>query len=201
EGISVPDGATVEAFSSQQATSGNSCADYRLERYCQNGVLSGSSLYSYRTCSEAATISGTSDSDDEEDDDNCSFGGITVPEGQSVTAYSRTTVPNGDSCSNYRIQRRCDDGDLTGSNAYAYRTCTQATSEASCAYAGCNVPTGPVYHNFASSRKSACESAIVNRFGSLVEACTIGGGCGSCGEPSSTCATANPTVYGACVYQ
>lgn len=54
-------------------------------------------------------------------------------------------------------------------------------------------------YNFGGGDKAACESSITSRLGIKV-ACSIGGGCGlSCGEPSSSCASANPTTWGACV--
>lgn len=54
------------------------------------------------------------------------------------------------------------------------------------------------YLNFVAGDQHTCEASVVSRTGKHVT-CTIGGGCGNCGIPSASCASANPTVYGACV--
>lgn len=54
-------------------------------------------------------------------------------------------------------------------------------------------------YNFVAGDKSSCEYSIQSRLG-LVHTCTIGGGCGQyCGMPSSSCQSANPSLYGACI--
>jgi len=54
-------------------------------------------------------------------------------------------------------------------------------------------------YNFVAGDKKDCENSIQERLGKSI-ACTVGGGCGvSCGFPSSSCPSANPTYYGACV--
>lgn len=56
-----------------------------------------------------------------------------------------------------------------------------------------------VLYNFAAGDKATCESLIQQRL-NRSETCSIGGGCGvSCGKPGSNCASANPSLWGACV--
>ena len=54
------------------------------------------------------------------------------------------------------------------------------------------------YLNFVAGDQHTCEASVVSRLGRSVT-CTIGGGCGNCGIPSTSCASANPDAYGACV--
>ena len=56
--------------------------------------------------------------------------------------------------------------------------------------------------NFGASSKSVCEGLISTRFPGKTGTCTIGGGCGlSCGKPSNTCQSANPSFWGLCTYE
>lgn len=57
----------------------------------------------------------------------------------------------------------------------------------------------PTLYNFVAGDKATCERSIRDRLG-LTVSCRVGGGCGvSCGMPSATCPSANPSYYGACI--
>ncbi len=67
-------------------------------------------------------------------------------------------------------------------------------------------PTEPeppkLTYNFIAREQSVCEASVQRRLG-LNESCRIGGGCGmTCGIPNgTTCVSANPTRWGACIIQ
>ncbi len=63
-------------------------------------------------------------------------------------------------------------------------------------------PPSTLMYNFAAGDKATCEKSITERLGVKSIKCRVGGGCGiSCGKASSTCESANPDVFGACVNQ
>lgn len=57
-----------------------------------------------------------------------------------------------------------------------------------------------IYLNYVADNKDGCELSIEQSLGKK-ESCQLGGGCGvDCGKPnSSTCESANPTLWGACI--
>lgn len=59
-------------------------------------------------------------------------------------------------------------------------------------------PTGSNFHNFVAGDKATCEQSVMQRLG-VSATCTISGGCGNCGVPGPSCATANPGLWGVCI--
>lgn len=120
DGQTVPHGGTVRAFQSSSVAYGSTCAEQN--RICNNGALSGS--YSFASCAPSAPIS-------------CLFNGQTIAHGQSVTAYSASTVPFGSSCQS--TLRTCNNGTLSGSGSFA--SCAP-DAPASCIFNGQTIAHG-----------------------------------------------------------
>jgi hypothetical protein len=92
----------VVAYQNSTVPQGESCVSE--VRLCVDGVLYGS--YAYASCSIAQNAS-------------CIFNGQTVAHGGSVTGYTSSTVPFGQSCSTVTEVRTCNNGVLSGSAAYS----------------------------------------------------------------------------------
>lgn len=95
-------------FSVATAPAGSKCTAYDLVRTCSNGVMSGASTYTHRTCADTA---------------QCVLGSVTLADGQSRTFYNAETVPNGSLCSAAGINRTCTNGLLSGAATYSHTSC------------------------------------------------------------------------------
>lgn len=99
-GQTITSGDSVSAFQSSTVEYGQMCiAETRI---CDNGHLSGSN--NYASCDAGQPAS-------------CLFNGQTITHGQSVTAFLKSAVSSGSTCSSE--VRTCDNGTLSGSNQYA----------------------------------------------------------------------------------
>ncbi|MBY0553965.1 hypothetical protein K2P97_05520 [bacterium] len=99
-GQTITSGDSVSAFQSSTVEYGQMCiAETRI---CDDGRLSGT--YNYASCDAGQPAS-------------CLFNGQTITHGQSVTAFVKSTVSFGSTCSSQI--RTCDNGTLSGSNIYA----------------------------------------------------------------------------------
>ena len=60
------------------------------------------------------------------------------------------------------------------------------------------------YYDFGNASKSACDAALASYAAAdghkFSGSCSLGGSCGACGRPSSTCTSSRPIDYGACFY-
>ncbi len=108
-GGTIADGRSVTAYRTSSVSCGWSCPS--ITRTCNNGTLSGSSAYKYRTCTVQACTAPC----------RLPWGG-TISDGRSVRAYRTSSVPCGSRCSS--IIRSCDNGTLSGSSAYRYEDCS-----------------------------------------------------------------------------
>lgn len=116
----VADGFQVTAYQNSSVAFGENCMSE--VRYCSDGMLSGS--YNYNTCQVQAPAS-------------CLFNGETVSHGQSVQAYTNSSVGLGEEC--VFEMRTCNNGTLSGSNSYA--TCA-VDMPASCLFNGQTIANG-----------------------------------------------------------
>ncbi|MGZ3689938.1 MAG: hypothetical protein ACXVAX_00455 [Pseudobdellovibrio sp.] len=116
----VTSGSTVVAYNSSSVPAGQSCTSE--VRTCESGMLTGS--FNYASCSVNAPAS-------------CLFNGQTIADGQSVTAYTNSSVPYGDTCASE--VRTCTNGVLSGSNQYG--SCN-VDAAASCLFNGVTVASG-----------------------------------------------------------
>lgn len=58
-----------------------------------------------------------------------------------------------------------------------------------------------LYYNFVADSKTLCEVSIKQKLG-VDSTCYIGAGCGAgCGQPNSSCLSANPDKWGACIQE
>ncbi len=117
-GVSIPDGNTVQAFVNSAVNYGETCRGQM--RKCTNGVLDGS--YNSASCAVAAGRT-------------CKFNGRDLASGESVTASETSTVAAGKTCKNQT--RNCDNGVLSGS--YAFASCAEAFP-AACLFNGQTIP-------------------------------------------------------------
>lgn len=99
-GQAVNHGSTVVAYQNSAVPFGTTCVSQN--RQCNNGVLSGS--YNFASCTVGAANS-------------CLFNGQTIPHGQSVQAFTTSSVPYGQTCA--ATTRTCYNGQLTGSGNFA----------------------------------------------------------------------------------
>jgi hypothetical protein len=109
-GSAVANGTSVTAYESDAVPYGESCVSEN--RTCSDGTLSGS--YAYASCEVSRQ--------------SCTLDGVTVPHGDSRTFYTSQTTTAGQLCSAIAQERTCTDGDLSGSPAYQYASCSCAAS-------------------------------------------------------------------------
>jgi hypothetical protein len=100
-------GESVKMFTTSTVAFGQTCTSQT--RTCNDGTMSGTAAFA--SCNPDAPAS-------------CLFNGQTVAHGQSVAAYSATSVPNGQSCSAVMESRMCSNGSLSGS--FPNSSCTVA---------------------------------------------------------------------------
>jgi len=128
-GQTVLHGSSVNAYQNSTVLYGSTCVSQI--RRCTDGVLAGS--YQYASCNVAGPAS-------------CLFNGQTIAHAASVEAYQNSTVAYGSSC--LSEQRVCNNGSLSGSNAYG--SCAVDTP-ASCLFNGQTVAHGSNVSAFANS--------------------------------------------------
>ena len=135
DGIAINHGNSVTAYNAQNVPYGSVCSAEL--RTCNGGDLSGSNAYS--SCRVADPVA-------------CAFNSLSIAHGNSVTAYRDVSVDYGTSC--LSEQRLCNNGLLSGSNAYSSCRVSEASP---CTFNGQTVNGG--------SSVTAYESNSVN-FGS-----------------------------------
>lgn len=58
-----------------------------------------------------------------------------------------------------------------------------------------------LFYNFVADSKDVCEASIKLKLG-VESTCYVGAGCGTgCGQPNSSCFSANPDKWGACIHE
>lgn len=116
-------GETVTAYKESSVPYGSTCKSEN--RLCGSTGLTGTAQYD--SCSVGAPAS-------------CLHKGINVPHGQLITAYSKSTVPYGQSCS--PVSLSCSNGDLSPDpSATPYTSCTVG-APAACTYKDGNLAHG-----------------------------------------------------------
>ncbi|MEQ1723837.1 MAG: hypothetical protein ABL930_11720, partial [Pseudobdellovibrio sp.] len=146
-GATVNNGDVVVGYNTSDVLIGQECiAEYRT---CTNGTLSGSFLYA--SCNINLPTS-------------CLFNGQTISSGTSVAAYTTSSVAFGQTCN--VEQRTCDNGTLSGSNAYA--SCSVDTP-ASCLFNGQTIADGQTVNSFLNSNEAIGQSCT-----SQTRTCTNG---------------------------
>ncbi len=110
DGVLVEHTKTGKFYSASEVPFGRTCAQSEEVRTCTNGVLGGSNIYAFATCSarDAAV---------------CTLDGKEVAHGASRAFYSRAVAPVGETCEPYKQIRYCTDGYLSGSGTYQYGDC------------------------------------------------------------------------------
>jgi hypothetical protein len=89
-----------------------SCDDIKQNRTCADGILSGTTSYTYPTCKVIPAQS-------------CVLDNVTVTHGTTDTFYSSRSVSGSTECRNIDQERTCTNGDLSGSDTYTYAVCAR----------------------------------------------------------------------------
>ena len=137
-GQTVQHGSSITAYATGAVSQGLTCTP--ITRTCYNGALSGNGEFS--SCNVSAFAS-------------CLFNGQTLASGASITAYSASTVPYGQTCSS--SIRTCTNGNLSGSGDYG--SCVP-NSPASCLVNGQTVASGSSITLYFSAVDSNCSSEV-----------------------------------------
>lgn len=166
-GLTIAHGQSTILFQSASVPHGQSCISE--SRTCANGQLSGS--YTFGSCEPEAAKT-------------CEFNGATLADGQTVTAYSSSSVAYGQSCQSET--RTCSNGVLSGSNTHA--SCSVEAAQ-NCSFNGQSVLHGSSVKAYAASQVpygSTCASET--------RTCTNGVLSGSNTHTSCTVAPKPPVV-------
>ena len=137
-GQTIAHDASLTAYQVNSVAYGEECSSET--RNCSNGTLGGT--YSNSSCSVAAAAS-------------CSFGGQTVAQGSSITAYLSDSVAYGQTCSTQT--RSCSNGTLSGT--YTNSSCSVATP-ASCSLNGQTVAHGSYLKMYAYDEVPSMQSGL-----------------------------------------
>lgn len=187
DGKTIPHEQSVYAYEKSSVPYGESCM--RQARVCNNGALLGS--YTFATCEVAAAKS-------------CMFNGQTVASGNTVTAYSSSTVPYGKTC--LMEKRKCVDGQLSGT--YTFGTC-EVNGPAACMFNGKTIASGqsvlaykdavvPYGEQCVSEQRNCVNGVLSGTYGK--DSCTITI-CDPFTNPSATCTSTTNGLKGKIWYQ
>ena len=149
-GKTVVHGQSLTAFKVATVDFGKSCADQDAKLTCSNGVFTPSARdYPHASCAVKPAAS-------------CTYNGQTIKDGQSVTAYSKATVPAGESCAKVSASLKCSNGKLAPTaNLYPFSACSVLAAEKNCDFNGAKVANGQSVKGFKTSFAkwpAACES-------------------------------------------
>jgi hypothetical protein len=169
-GQAISSGGSVTAYLSSNIPFGQTCTSQ--SRACNSGVLSGT--YNFPSCTVSAAAS-------------CSFNGQMVASGGTVTGYTTSSVPAGQTCTTETVT--CTNGLLSPNNAFA--TCTVSSNPSPtptpspCSFNGQTVSSGGTTTGYTASSVpygQTCSSETVT--------CT--NGVLSPSNASATCTVAPP---------
>lgn len=135
DGKTLAHGSSVTAFLSSSVAFGKKCVSEA--RKCLDGSLSGT--FEFTSCSVGAPKS-------------CVFNGRTVAHGESVNAYSASSVSFGGSCA--VEDRVCHDGALTGS--FAFASCA-VEAPVACLFQGQTIAHGQSVLAYKAASAPVCE--------------------------------------------
>lgn len=107
-GITVNHGSRYTFYSSSEVPYAQTCSGQ--VRQCTNGVLGGSDNYKFTSCKVLEAKS-------------CNYNNQVLASGQSIIGYSKASVKYNQSCNLYQGKISCNNGNLSGQNAYPYPGC------------------------------------------------------------------------------
>lgn len=131
DGQTVEHGNSVTGYTSSTVGFGSSCTEVAQIRTCDNGALSGNAQYGLCRVDEPRS---------------CLFDGRTMLHGETVQAFATSTTQFGGQC--ISETRTCNDGTLSGTNAYSSCSIDQP---ASCLFDGLTVSHGSTVVAYASA--------------------------------------------------
>lgn len=109
-GSTIKSGGSIQLYSVSAAPTGQNCSAFAATRTCTNGVLSGTDVHKYSSCSSTQTRF-------------CTVGSLTMAHNESRAFYDRASVASGDTCSAHTQTRKCTDGVISGSTSYSIASC------------------------------------------------------------------------------
>lgn len=115
DGLTLQNGSSTVFYFTQNVPANEKCSSYAQTRTCNNGSLSGSNVYKYTTCTPVSSNSCVSDN-------------LVVTHGSSAVFYKYRVPPTGELCGAHTLSRTCTNGTLSGSNDFAYASCSNTTS-------------------------------------------------------------------------
>ena len=147
-GSSVAHGGTTTAYSAAVAPCNQACSSVQTTLTCNNGVLSGGSLatYKYGACTTRTC-------------QTCTLGsGDLIAHGATVKAYKANTSTCEVSCSALGKDLKCTDGTVEGGSPaeYKFNSCTAATCQTCTLPCGTVVGSGGFGYCFKSNKPAAC---------------------------------------------
>lgn len=145
-GQDIAHGQVVKAFQNSTVKFGLECVIE--DRTCSDGNLSGS--YNYASCNPEAAKT-------------CRFNGQDIADGESVFAYSVSTVKFGSSCEDKKESRVCNDGTLSGT--FAFGSCNEDAPKM-CKFNGLDIAHGASVTAFSKpsvAYDQTCESVSEER--------------------------------------
>jgi len=169
-GQTVAHGQNVVAFQSSNVAYGGSCN--QEVRTCDNGILSGA--FQFASCNVDSAAS-------------CLFNGQTIADGQTVQAFSSSSVAYGSTCQ--AETRTCSQGTLSGNNSFA--TCT-VSAPANCNLSGQDVVSG--------SSVTAYQAATAPSGGSCVSESRVCSNGSLSGTYQYLSCTGSPPPSGSCTF-
>ncbi len=135
DGVTINDNSSKLFYSKKIVNPGQSCNNYRQGRTCNKGTLSGNDQYKYSSCSVGILS----------DDKVIPEGGVIIPDQGGIPILTNCSldgviINNGDNhffydteeaspmfgiggCNDHDLKRVCNNGTLSGSNAYKYANC------------------------------------------------------------------------------
>lgn len=165
DGRTIAHGQAVTAYKKSTEPFGASCLP--ATRRCLDGVLSGEGEFS------SCAVNGPA---------SCLFNTATIAHNQSVTAYTKSSVPFGQSCQ--PVQRTCVNGALSGTGAFA--SCSVAGA------ASCILGTTTIPHNGSVVRYTSNLATLTLACTRETRVCSNGALSGSATHP--TCSTPCPVM-------
>jgi len=128
DGTTIINNTSKTFYAKDTVDAGEICDDYKGERSCHDGELSGDEELRFASCTspdDSSIIPNPSGFHLPSLDFDCTLDGVTVNNGDSYTFYSDKLVSSGNPCSDYSQSRTCNTGLLSGSNDYKYASCQE----------------------------------------------------------------------------
>jgi hypothetical protein len=153
-GVTIPHAQSHRFYSDNLLPAGANCANRVQNRVCNNGTLTGSDKYRFKNCSVAAGAA------------SCTIGSVTLKSGESERFYPDNLLSADKTCQGATKMRTCNNGVLTGDEAYKFKNCAVTAGAASCTIGSVTIKSGdsaPFYLNNLLPADKTCEGVMQMR--------------------------------------